>query len=289
MASTDFARRVAGREFDARNEIARQDLATAMAEIFTPRTKGRRQVIETKRVYRGVTVRITGPELNSTDLGVLLALEVLAARDVSDVAPCADREGLLPVGSQSENNAGAYSSLSIRTTIASVAELLGRSGRDGSAGRMIRESLRYLMMVVVEGERGADWGANHLIAAAINRGGVLTVSLNYRATRAVIGTGQWAAIDMVRFRNASQIERVLMHRLAAHCTGGAPLPVSIDRLVEVCWTRSTKTVTEMDVRRTRIRDALPHALPACVMANVGANGIVSFRRITKNTQGRADK
>lgn len=285
--STDLARRSLARELDARNDVARQDLATAMAEIFTPRIRGRRQIVEAERTFHGVTVRITGPELDATDLGVLLALHAIAVRDVGDVAPCAARTNLLPDERKAVNNARNSASLAIRTTVAAVAELLGRDSRDGRAAGMVRKSLRYLMMVVVEGERDGNWGANHLIAAAWDRGGALTVSLNYRATRAVMGTGQWAAVDVARFRSATEIERVLMHRLAAHCTGGAPLPVGLDRLVAVCWTRPAKSEVEARVRRSRIRAALPRALPAGIIATVGQDGVVTFRRVTRNTHAGA--
>lgn len=279
-----FARRLAAREIDARNGIARQDLATAMAEIFTPRVRGRRQVIETERVYRGVTVRITGPELDATDLAVLLALHALASRNVGDVAPCAERGDLLPIERRPENVARDLDSLAVQTTVAEVAELIGRDARDGRAAVAIRRSLRYLMMVVVEGERDGSWGANHLVSAAASRGGALAVGLNYRATRAVMGAGQWAAVDMTRFRKATGIERVLMHRLAAHCTGGVPLPVGLDRLAAVCWTRPPKSDDDARKRRNRIRAALPRALPADVSADVDQNGLVTFRRGTRNTQ-----
>jgi len=284
---TEFARRTAAREIDAREEVARQDLATAIAEIFTPRVCGDRRVIKTERTYGHVTVRIAGPELTATDLGVLLALYVLAARNVSDVAPCATRGGLMPLERRDENAADGLDSLAVHTTLGEVAAMIGRDPRDTRAKDMVHGSLQYLMMVVVSGGRENRWAANHLISAAKDEGGGIVVYLNFRATHAVMGAGQWAAVDMARFREASEIERVLMHRLAAHCTGGAPLPVSLDRLAKTCWTRPPKNGDDARKRRNRIRDALPYALPANVTATIDQKGLVTFRRGTRNTRAEA--
>lgn len=279
QACTDLARQIAAREIDARNEIARQDLATAMAEIFTPRIRGRRHVVEVERVYRGVTVRITAPELDATDLGVLLALHAIAARDVRDLATCASRADLMPVDRAECNDSRDMSSLVVHTSVHEIARMIGRDPRDGRAAAMIRAALRHLMMVVVEGSRGQSWGANHLIRAPSECGGRVVASLNYRATLAILGQGQWAAVDMARFRRASEIERVLMHRLAAHCTGGSPLPVSLDRLAETCWTRPAKDERRQRERVSLVRAALPHVLPRDTAAVVDARGIVTFRRV----------
>lgn len=276
MACTKASKAIAAREIDARQHIARQDLATAFAEIFTPRIRGQRRVVDVVRKYREVTVCISGPELDAGDLGVLLALLVIAEKDVTDTAPAHTRAGLIPASQRGEENAAAVlDSVGVQTSVAEVAQMIGRDPRDGRAARAVRRSLKYLMMVVIEATRGEMWGATHLVGIVAGRGGWLSVSLNYRATKAVMGSGQWAPVDMRRWVGATEVERILMHRLAAHCVG-CPLPVSLNRLATTCWTRPPANSHERARRVRKIAAALPKVLPAGVTCTVG-NGLVTFR------------
>lgn len=276
MACTKALKAIAAREIDARHRIARQDLATAFAEIFTPRIRGQRRVLEVTRRYREVTVCINGPELDSGDLGVLLALLVIAERDVTDTAPARTRAGLIPASRRGEENAAAVlDSVGVQTSVAEIARMIGRDPRDGRAAQAVRRSLKYLMMVVIEGTRGELWGTTHLVGIVAGRGGWISVSLNYRATKAVMGSGQWAPVDMRRWVGATEVERILMHRLAAHCVG-CPLPVSLTRLAATCWTRQPANSHEHARRVRKIAAALPKALPVGVTCMV-INGLVTFR------------
>ena len=276
MACTKASKAIAAREIDARRRIARQDLATAFAGIFTPRIRGKRQVVEVVRRYREVTVCVSGPELDAGDLGVLLALLVIAEKDVTDTAPAHTRAGLIPAGQRGEENAAAVlDSVGVQTSVSEIARMTGRDPRDGRAARSVRRSLKYLMMVVIEATRGEMCGATHLIGIVIGHRGRMSVSLNYRATKAVIGSGHWAPVDMRRWAGATEVERILMHRLAAHCVG-YPLPVSLTRLAATCWTRQPANSHEHARRVRKIAAALPKALPVGVTCMV-INGLVTFR------------
>lgn len=287
MASTNTAARDrAALEIDARNRVARQDLATAFAAIYTPRVVGQRLYIETSALYHGVVIRISGPEIDPTDLGVLLSIVTIAGSAHSNVRPGAECGSLLPHppaehdGRAKPNAAAGEGSVMVETSIHAIATMIGRDGRDGQAARAIRASLRRLMSIVISAERGEEWGITHLLRSSVGRGGSVEIDLNYRATRAVTGEGQWAPLDMTRFRDAGPLERILMHRLAAHCVGH-PLLVTIDRLVEVCWTRPPKNAADKRKRRQLIRNALPRCLPAGVSARVSARGAVTFKRCTE--------
>lgn len=287
-ACTDAVRRIAAREIDAREEVARQDLATAMADIFTPRAKRQRLWIETEVVYRGVRVRIAAPELDASDLGVLLALHAIAAGDVGDVARCAARGALIPADRRDENACGDLDSVRVNTSISEIARMIGRDARDGRAARAIRASLTRLMGVVITATNGDEWAITHLIDGAAARGGGVAVSLNYRATKAVTGTGQWAAVEMSRWRAASgDVERVLLHRIAALTTGRL-VTVHLDTLASKCWTTKPKNDLARRQRRALIRKAIEsgNAIPTGIAVSIDVAGLVTFSRrgVAENTQ-----
>lgn len=281
-SSSDHARRVAAREMDARHEVARHELCCAMARLCSPRIRGRKRIyIEIATEYRGVKVEIKGPELDSFDLGVLLAIYALAAKDVTDRDTCESRALLAddPKRSGQPNAAAAMDSLRVRTNVAEVAEIVGRDGRDGDARKRIRESIARLMSFTVAGTRGETWGATHLIERAADALGQLTIDLDYRATRAVLGEGQWAAISMQRWRECrAPLDRVLLHRIAA-LTTGRPIQVSLDTLAAGCWADEPHGDHDLRWRRQQVRSSIVSgiAVPDGFTALIDARGIVTFK------------
>lgn len=290
---TDIARQIAAREIDARNEIARQDLATAnaLADLVTPRVSGRRRAyIETACVWRGVRIEIRGPEIDPTDLGVLLALLALAIRDVRDIAPGVSRGELIPADRRDENSVAPLDSLNVQTTVAEIARMIGRDPRDGRARAAIRAAVSRLASVVMTPIADEDWGVTHLIRGAVARGGAVTASLNYRATKVIVGGGQWTPIDMARWRSArGDVERLLLHRIAALTTGRL-VTAHLDTLAAKCWTTEPRHAHERRDRRGLVRAAIEsgRVLPADIRAVIGAAGLVTFTRegAVENTQGK---
>jgi len=283
MASTDHSRRIAARAMDARAEVARHDLCWAQARLCSPRIRGRRRIyVEIVAQYNGVTIEIRGPELDAFDVGVLLAVYAIAAQDVSDRASCEER-GMLavdPAHAGQPNAAACMDSLRVQTTIAAIAEKVGRDSRDGDARKRIRQSISRLMSFTVAGTNGDTWGATHLIQRAGDTHGEITIDLDYRASLAVMGEGQWAAVSMRQWRECSSpLERVLLHRIAV-LTTGRPVTVGLDVLARGCWADEARDDHDRRWRRQQVRDALAagRALPSGITAETDARGVVTFRR-----------
>lgn len=283
---SNVTKRYAARAIDARLEVARHELCCATARLYSPRARGHRLFIEVSAAYNGVIVEIRGPELDSMDLGVLLAIYAIAGCDVSDRDTCEAR-GMLTSGSprNSEPNAAAdMESLRVVTSIAGIAAMIGRDPRDGQARKRIRQSIARLMSITVAGTRGEKWGATALIKRPRDDGGRLTLDLDYRATRAVTGEGQWAAISMQQWRNCrGDLERVLLHRVAALTTGRL-ISVSLDVLAERCWARDPSCEHDRRWRRQQVRDALlaGRVTPVGIAASIDQRGLVTFRRSQKH-------
>lgn len=287
MASSDLARRIAAREIDARHEVARHELCCAMFRLCSPRIRGRKRVyVEAKAKYHDVDVSIKGPELDAGDLGVLLALHAIAERDASDRESCETRGMLAPdAGHAGQRNAAArMESLRVCTTIAEVAAMTGAGKRDGLARRRIRAAIERLMGYTIAGSSGDQWGATHMIQRASERRGHVTIDLDYRATRAVLGEGQWAAISMRQWRECkTPLERLLLHRIAA-LTTGRPVPVSLDTLARGCWANDPRDDHDRRWRRQQVRDALAagRCVPDGTVASLDARDVVTFRRSLKH-------
>lgn len=279
---TRHARRQSNRiwasDIDARDGLARQDLALAFAQIFTPKIVGRRQYLEQRVKWKNGWIQFNSPELDSTDLAVLLASTLLAARCPHDLAPSQNREALLPVMA-GKNGVADSESMGVDTSIRELAVIIKRDPRDGRAAVAIRASLRRLMSVVVTVSQGGEdnWGSTHLVTAAFSAGGRLKIALNFRATRAVLGNGNWARVNVAKIAAAGPVERVLMHRLAALCVG-KPLPVSISRLTETCWTREATTARRQKEREAAVRAALicGSVVPDGRVVKISNAGIVTF-------------
>jgi len=85
---------------DARQGVARQDMALGLSSFIKPVIRGKRGWIEgVKQQWNGGTLEIAGPELDAGDLGVLLALLALALRAAADepqLEPEHKISGMLP-------------------------------------------------------------------------------------------------------------------------------------------------------------------------------------------------
>lgn len=285
-ALSDVTKRCVARAIDARLEVARHELCCATARLYSPRARGHRLFIEISAAYNGVIVEIRGPELDAMDLGVLLAIYALAGCDVSDRDTCEAR-GMLTTDAArggKQNAAADMESLRVCTSIAAIAAMIGRDPRDGQARKRIRQSIARLMSITVAGTRGEKWGATALIKRPRDEDGRLTLDLDFRATRAVMGEGQWAAISMQQWRECrGDLERVLLHRVAALTTGRLRT-VSLDVLADRCWAHDSKGDHDRRWRRQQVRDALlaGRVTPAGITASIDQRGLVTFTRSQKH-------
>ena len=254
--------RAAWREIDARNGIARQDMAFGLAPFIRPQIRGQRAYIEgVSQPWNGGILEISGPQIDSDDLGVLLALLTIAVQNEQSCGQLVagqQAEGLIPEDRAAPaNKALQNDSARVETTMAEICRQLGRNPEDGSAHRAIRASIKRLAAVVVEARSGEDWAATHLIAGAAGRGrGAVRVKLSYRLTRALIGEGSYSRIKMETWRSLAPVARVLYHWLCAWRPGGGACPlVSVDALTKHVW-GEVATGAKQRERRQQVRLAL---------------------------------
>lgn len=255
---------VARREIDARSGIARQDMAIGLAAIFRPRLRGKRTVVEVRQAWNGAEIILTAPEMDASDLGVLLSLLHLAG-EIKETQAGNATAGLIP-GSESgtgkANGAGSLPTITLNTSMAEICRTLGRDPEDGRAHRMIRSALRCLSMVVVEVQGGADWRQTHLITGAAGRGrGAVSVTFSYRLTRALLLAGSYARIDMMAWPAMPPVTQVAYHWLAAWFGGAhGERRISVEKLAAHVWGDAAKNQQQRQNRKDALRRALA-ALP----------------------------
>ncbi|MES9811654.1 MAG: hypothetical protein ABW161_02625 [Candidatus Thiodiazotropha sp.] len=127
------------REIDARQDVARQDMALGLAGLVRSAIRlkpgERRAYIEGLRQrWNGGVIEISGPEIDADDLGVLLALLAIAGREGGNVRPGGDVPGLLPATTRTGENAARESStITVCTTMAEVCRETGKDPRHTDA------------------------------------------------------------------------------------------------------------------------------------------------------------
>lgn len=193
-------------------EVARFDMATALASLFRPvRGRARREIVQ-EQEWMGATIRFRSIELSDFDLGVLLAILSLAFQRDSMAEECLPGEGGC-AGNQwliegerlrvPDNYAMQNPVVNLTTSIRRVCKSMGIP-EAGDSWRSVKISIERLSMVImaVEAGRGRDrrWATTRLIAASVGHGDMAGISLNYRLARALLGNGSYAAISMADYR-----------------------------------------------------------------------------------------
>ncbi len=255
---------------DARNGIARQDMALGLASFVRPVIRGKRGWIEgVKQSWNGGTLEINGPEMDAGDLGVLLALLALALRQQADggaeLAKGRDIAGMLPNpdGRDGANNAADSDALTLQTTLADICREIGRDPDDGRAHAAIRASIKRLQGFVIEARDDDQWATTHLVAGAAGRGkGAVNIALSYRLTRAVLGEGSYGRMRMAVWRELSPTAQCLYHFLACWRPGHGQCPtIGLDTLAKHVWGEAPATGAAMRDRRRMLRVALSELPP----------------------------
>lgn len=288
-------KRELARVIDGRNEVARHELGCAFLKLFVPRgplEERVTRVIESE--YGGVKLRVRAPVLDATDLGVLLAIYAIGQKQVygRNLALSGEQPGLIDADLEREasnrqqtNGLAQAKSLRVETTVSEISVMTGHDGRDSDAADRIRLALEWLAMVVIAVEKDRSWGVTHMIAVAAEDRGRLSVLLDYRATGALLGSGQWAAISMEQWRACRRrgIERLLLHRIATLTTGRL-VRVAIDTLAAACWPSKPKSGKKGDhilrYRRQEVTKALKagRCVPQGIKATINGKGIVTFKK-----------
>ncbi|MGE0106623.1 MAG: replication protein C, IncQ-type [Thiomonas sp.] len=290
MAQSKALTPTARRSLDARHGIARQDMATGLAGLFRPVIRGKRAWVEgIHQPWNGGILEFAGPELDAGDLLVLLACQVIALRqheDGSATKRAGKEAAIVPqTKAQAENKALEAPTLGIQTAMAEICRLIGRDPDDGRAHAAIKASLKRLSAIVVEARAGGDWATTQLLASpAGNRRGAVTVALNYRLTRALLGEGSYGRIDVQALAALPPITQVLAAWLACWRPGYGQCPaIGLDTLCGHVWREPAKGSAQQRDRRRQAKKALA-MLPKGEWLVSIADGMVSIERIKERGQ-----
>ena len=246
----------ARRSMDARQGVARQDMALGLAPFVKPVIRGKRGWIEgIKQSWNGGVLELAGPELDAGDLGVLLALLALALRAAAGDEPHLESgheiKGMLPESGGKPNAAGDEDVLRLQATLAAICREVGRDPEDGRAHAAIRASIKRLQGVVIEARSGDAWASTNLVAGQAGRGkGAVSIALNYRLTRAVLGTASYGRIRMSVWRRLSPVGQCLYHWLSCWRPGSGTCPaIGIDALARHVWADEKQGAAQRERRR----------------------------------------
>jgi hypothetical protein len=264
MAQSKKIAPAARRAIDARRGIARQDMATGLAGLFSPKIQGKRMWIEgLRQKWKGGVLEFAGPELDAFDLLVMLALLALALREHQAGATegaAGEKTGIVPSKYRKDGNAALNEQvIGLRTSMAHICRLIGRDPGDGSAHAAIKASIKRLSAVIVEARAGDEWATSSLINGAAGKGRkAVSVTINWRLTRAALGEGgSYTRIDVQRLSLLSPVARVLAAWLACWApTPRACPPVTIDALTRHVWVEPAKTDSQQRDRRRLLSEAI---------------------------------
>lgn len=275
-------------EIDARNEVARLDMAFGLASIVRPARAGLvRKAIEKRQPWNGGEITIKGNELDDHDFGVLLALLVIGEQKPTLQKGC-EVEGLLPI-KRKANLAESADVVTIHTTFGEIRNILGLKSDGRKNNDAIWSSITTLATMVVEANADDNWSFTHLIGNGKGEGNkTFSLTLSYRLTRALLGEGSYAAIDMHVFRSLpSGTTRVLYAVMCAWCIERkCQKQVSLMKLVERVYGRSEAEISSSSLKNYRrsIRNGLKQIEAVAEKFKFRAVGeIVTVQKITPRT------
>jgi hypothetical protein len=261
------------RAVDARDYVARQDMAFGLCALVRPAIRlgaGRRRAFVEGRPQRwqGGEVIVQGPEIDSDDLGVLLACAAIALERFDHPSTRLDAgkrsTGLVaPSRPGVANLAEDLDACTVATSFAEVCRLLGRSPDDGRAHAAIRASLARLASIVLIARQGHEEAFTHLLASGESTGrNRLTVTLSFRLTGTLVGARSYGRIRMDAWQRLKPVARVLYHWLACWRPGhGRCPPIGLDTLAAHVWGPDDATPNLARRHRQQLRAALGE-LPA---------------------------
>lgn len=263
MAQSEKQRKnaIASREIDAREEVARYDMAFGIASIARPLKKGSvRTAFIKKQGWKGGVICIRGITPDDHDLGVLLAFIVLAEQQRPERQQGREvAELLLPT--KQKNAAADLDVVTVAITYAAVRQILGLKSDSGTNNAAIWQSLCNLATIVIDAQADGKIALTHLIRPSRGTANeTLTVTLSYRLTRALLGEGSYGAIDMKAFRALPGGATRILFVWFCSWFGGSRgnRRVGLNKLVEIVWGEPTTKMAVNDIknRRRAVRNSL---------------------------------
>ncbi len=253
-------------------QVAKNEMAIGLMSVFRPLPDGavRREVMFDQK-FADWQVRIHGVEMNIFEQGIFLSILALAGDGVMQTAMEAGMVPKLPDNSNpnaprdakpEDNTAALRECVKVNTSIAELCRMAGIADAPGGQTRAaIKAAFSRLAMLTVFAQDGrGKWGITHLISGGLgsDQDGKVSVWLNPRSTRAVLGERAYAPVSMQVWRELpSQPAKALYAWLCAWFAGGTGTrQISMDALEIHVFGALAKSKPTKSRRRKEIRVAL---------------------------------
>lgn len=253
-------------------QIAKNEMALGLMSVFRPLPDGaQRHEVIIEQKFAGGQVRVHGVEMNVFEQGIFLSVLALAG---DGLMQSAKEAGLLPTlpdnrnpnaprdAKPEDNSAAQGQSVRVNTSIAELCRMAGLAEEPSRGTRAaIKTAFSRLAMLTVfaQDERG-KWGLTHLIGGGMgdDPAGKVSVSLNPRSTRAVLGERAYAPVSMQVWRDLpTPPAKALYAWLCAWFAGGTGTrQISMDALEIHVFGALAKSKQTRSDRRKEIRTAL---------------------------------
>lgn len=236
---SNVANRARTLAIDNTNSVVRVDMAMGIAPIARPRKKGvDRLNIDHHQKWKGGVIRFKGEELDDTDLGILLAIMLIAQQQKPESISGVNAGTILPSTFEGpiENNAIEEEVIVVKTKYSKIREVLEKKGEGGSNDKTIFECLLRISSITVCSEFGSKKSFTHLIHAGKTEDDFLTIVFSYRLTRVLLGleNSNYGAINMKIFNSLSKGTAQILYVFLCSWFGASieQRPVGIEKLVQ---------------------------------------------------------
>jgi hypothetical protein len=253
-------------------QVAKNEMALGLMSVFRPLPDGaQRHEVIIEQKFAGGQVRVHGVEMNVFEQGIFLSVLALTG---DGLMQSAKEAGLLPTlpdnsnpnaprdAKPEDNSAAQGQSVRVNTSIAELCRMAGLAEEPSRGTRAaIKTAFSRLAMLTVfaQDERG-KWGLTHLIGGGMgdDPAGKVSVWLNPRSTRAVLGERAYAPVSMQVWRELpTPPAKVLYAWLCAWFAGGTGTrQISMDALEIHVFGALAKSKQTRSDRRKEIRTAL---------------------------------
>jgi len=288
-------------------DFARYEMQHALTNIFEPRRRVKdarfhfhEVVRETRltgvnketgqKIEERVTLTFLVPySLNPQAESILLAIVKLAGMDGLRIEP---DQPMLPLFNATEGDARQKSTVKTTCTKHKILKIAG-IGVDNKNYKLLDFYLDQLATVTVKWENHADgWkGRSHLMDYATNEDGSLIVQLNWRLAGVMLGSYQYAMIDLNERRALAKDPSKTLHRwLSAHLWAGKAEYITYEKLIGHIWTQEASGSTQR-MRLNRLKhEILPelNELPQWTVEMGKDRARISHHKEPKTTRANSD-
>ncbi|MEK7382145.1 MAG: replication protein C, IncQ-type, partial [Elusimicrobiota bacterium] len=223
--------------------------------------------------------------LGADDMRLLQGIVALASAAPATVdlfKPKGDTGKQLALLLEPKQDAVTEEASAVRTSLQRLMNEIGYKTDGGEKREDVMESFRRLANVTVHVRGDSKEWAIHLLSYYHDEvSGQLSIAVNHRITKAIMGDGAYTHIDMREVRALhSDPGRILHQRLCATVDPGKQLTIGIDKLIGYVWPESV-TGSTLRTRRQTIRGAIAEltATGGWLFQPTAAGYLISRRKI----------